>query len=371
MKSFVLHGKSLHYQNVLEDNIDLDNKSTFEIETITFIKKWLSSQEYFSLNTSGSTGKPKTIIFTKDQIKKSALRTIETFNLKPGQTVLSCLDTALVAGMMMMVRAIEGNLNLIIESPAGNPAANINEKMHIDFCAITPYQAETIFNETPSKLAQIKTILIGGAAINPALEKRLQNCQSKIYHSYAMTETLTHIAVRQVNSMGKSDIFHSLEGVSFAQDSRGCLVIHDQVLQIDTLITNDIVELLDKTSFRWIGRYDNVINSGGVKIHIEEVENEIHKILGDLKINSSFCLLSVPDRKFTNKTVLLIEESNNKIDINGILEDLKRKLPQYHEPKILMQVPELILTKSGKIDRKKNMNLYLREDKTSKSNETN
>ncbi len=107
-----------------------------------------------------------------------------------------------------------------------------------------------------------------------------------------------------------------------------------------------------------------MINSGGIKIHIEEIEKEIHKILSDLKINGSFCLFSIPDRKLTNKTVLLIEESSNKIDINGILKDLKRKLPQYHEPKILMQVPELILTKSGKIDRKKNMDLYLREDKT-------
>ena len=371
MKSFVLHGKSLHYQNVLEENIDLDNKSAFEIETITFINKWLSGQENFPLKTSGSTGKPKTIIFTKDQIKKSALRTIETFDLNPGQTVLSCLDTAIVAGMMMLVRAIEGNLNLIIESPEANPIANINEEMQIDFCAITPYQAETILKETPSKLTQIKTILIGGAAINPALEKHFQNCQSKIYHSYAMTETLTHIAVRQVNSKGKSDIYHSLEGVSFAQDSRECLVIHDQVLQIDTLVTNDIVELLDKKSFRWIGRYDNVINSGGIKIHIEEVEKEIHKILGDLKINSSFCLISMPDRKLTNKTVLLIEESNNKIDINGILKDLKRNLPKYHEPKMIVQVPELILTKSGKIDRKKNRDLYFQENKTSKNNETN
>jgi len=361
LKSFILHGNSFLYQDVLEENIDLSDKSEFEIETFSIINKWLSAQKNFLLKTSGSTGKPKIINFSKEKIKKSALRTIKTFHLNPGQTVLNCLNTAHVAGLLMLVRAIEGNLNLIIESPAANPLVNIDEGRYIDFCAMTPYQAETILNDTPSKFANINTILIGGAALNPSLERRFHNVQSNIYQSYSMTETLTHVAIRKVNGIKKSNIYHALQGVSFSQDSRGCLIIYDQTLEIDALITNDMVHLVDNTSFKWIGRYDNVINTGGIKIHIEGVEEEIYEILGDLGLQRSFCLLSIPDQKLTNKLVLLIEESDIKIDTNFLLLELKRKLPKYHEPKTLIKVPELILTKSGKIDRKRNTEKYLHE----------
>lgn len=359
LESFILNGKSFRYLDALEGNIDPDGKSDFEVETITFIKNWLSGQERFQIKTSGSTGNPKIINITKEQIQKSALRTIVTFNLKPGQAILACLNTTFIAGMMMLARAIEGNLKLIIESPRANPFAHIEYGKSIHFCALTPYQAETILEDTPAKLDQIKTILIGGTALNPILEERFQNIKAKVFQSYAMTETLTHVALRKVNGKEKSDIYHALQGVSFSQDTRKCLIIHDRILGIEHLITNDVVELVGKKSFRWIGRYDNVINSGGIKIHIEGVENEIHGIFDDMQIQNTFCLLSIPDRKFTNKMILLIEQNESLINEDIILATLKRKLPKYHDPKSVKQVSELILTKSGKIDRKRNTELYL------------
>lgn len=359
LKSFLLNGALVHFQDVLKGRIDLSGKSEFETETLSFIKKWLVGQEIFLMKTSGSTGKPKNLVFRREALQKSALRTIETFKLSPGQTLLASLNPNFVAGMMMLVRAIEGNLNLIAEPPDANPLAKIEDDQYIDFCALTPNQVETALNKSPSKFEYLNTLLIGGAAINPDLEGALQNVQTKIYHSYSMTETLTHVALRKVNGALKSDIYHAIPGITFSQDLRGCLIVHDTILDIDALITNDIVDLVDKSSFRWIGRIDNVVNTGGIKIHIEEVEKEIHRILGDLDINCSFCLLSTPDRKLTNKLVLLIEEMDEKIDSKYLLAELKRKLPKYHEPKALIQIPELILTKSGKIDRKSNATQYL------------
>ena len=358
-KSFILNGKSFLYRDVLKGIIDLDGKPEFEIETLTFIKTWLSGQTNFQVKTSGSTGTPKIITVTKEQMQKSAFRTNTTFKLKPEQTILACLNTAFVAGIMMLVRAIEGNLKLIIESPKANPLVHIEHGKTIHFCALTPYQAETMLDENPAKLSQINTILIGGAALSSTLEKRLQHIDTNVFHSYAMTETLTHVAVRKVNGMEKSDIYHALEDVSFSQDERRCLIIHDRILGIDSLITNDIVELIDEKSFRWIGRIDNVINSGGIKIQIEEVENEIREILRSIGINQAFCLISIPNDRLTNKMILLIEQNENKINERNILLELKSKLPKYHSPKELKQVPELILTKSGKIDRSKNLELYL------------
>lgn len=360
MESFILNRKSFLFQDVLEEKINLGDKSDFELETLAFIRHWLSGQMNFQFQTSGSTGKPKKINFAKNQLRKSALRSIDTFKLKSGETSLTCLNTAFVAGIMMLVRALEGQLKLIIETPCANPLVHIDDGTTIDFCALTPYQVKTVLDETPLKLIQIKTLLIGGAELDPLVENQLQKIKTKVYHSYAMTETLTHVALRKVNGKEKSDIYHALQGVSFSQDDRFCLIIQDQVLEIDHLITNDIVELIDKKSFRWIGRYDNVVNSGGIKIQVEKVEEKIRIIFDDLGIDNSFCLLSVPDKKLNNKLILLIEQKEKLLDEKNMLLTLKNSLPVYHNPKAIMQVAELYFTKSGKIDRKRNSEIYLR-----------
>lgn len=359
MKSFILNKKSFLFQDVLEEKIQLGDKSEFEIETLAFIRKWLSGQMNFQFHTSGSTGKPKKIIFTKSLLQKSALRSIDAFKLKLGETSLACLNTAFVAGKMMLVRALEGRLNLIIETPSANPLAQIDDEISIDFCALTPYQLKSVLDETPTKLKQIKTLLIGGAELDPLVENQLQKEKTIVYHSYAMTETLTHVGLRIVNGLKRSDIYHGLQGVSFSKDNRSCLIIQDQVLRIDHLITNDIVEIINEKSFRWIGRFDNVVNSGGIKIQVEKLEDKIRVILNDLGIDHSFCLLSVPDKKLNKKLILLIEQSEKLINEKYILDTLKTSLPLYHNPKAIKQVAELYFTKSGKIDRNRNSEIYL------------
>lgn len=361
IESFILNRKSYLFRDISEEKIILDNKSEFDVVTMEFIKQWFSGKNNFQLQTSGSTGKPKKINFTKNQLQKSALRSINAFKLKSGETILVCLNTAFVAGMMMLVRALEGQLKLIIETPSANPLANIENGEAIDFCALTPYQAKTVLEETPLRLATIKTLLIGGAALDPSLEDALQKVKTKVYHSYAMTETLTHVALRQVNGEEKSNIYYALQGVSFSQDVRKCLIIQDQILGIEHLVTNDIVELLNKKSFRWIGRYDNIVNSGGIKIQVEELEKNIYRILDNLGIDSSFCLLSIPDKMLNNKLILLIEQNEKLLDEKNILLVLKNNLPVYHNPKAIKQVSEIYLTKSGKIDRKRNADFYLRK----------
>lgn len=360
METFILNRKSYLYQDALKRKIVLDDKSEFEKETITFIQHWLSGQLHFQFQTSGSTGKPKRVVFTRNQLQLSALRSIDTFKLKSGQTNFACMNTAFVAGIMMLVRAMIGKLNLVIESPVANPLATIDNSISIDFCAISPIQAKTILDETPHKLDQVKTLLIGGAEINTRLEKQLQEVKTNIYHSYAMTETLTHVALRKVNGKVKSDIYHAMRGVSFLTDDRGCLIVNDKVLGIESLITNDKVEFVDKKSFKWIGRYDNVINSGGIKIQVNEIEEEIQRFFADLGIRNVFSILSLPDEKLNNKLILLIEQNEKEIDEKNILILLKKSLPKYHNPKAIKQVQELYLTKSGKIDRKRNTAFYLR-----------
>jgi o-succinylbenzoate---CoA ligase len=328
-----------------------------ERKPLQIITDWLLGQTEFTFRTSGSTGTPKQCSFSREQIIAGAQRTLDFFHLDQGTTILCCLNTEFVAGFMMIIRALVGQLNLIITDPSADPWKDLEDI--IDFSAVTPMQVESGMRHYPEKISKIGKLLIGGAAIHPLLERQVADLPGRIYHSYAMTETLTHVALREVIGQGKSDIYSALPGVSFTVDDRKCLIIHDNVLGINELITNDIVELQDSKSFRWLGRYDNVINTGGIKIHTEQLETMIGDALLGHGISTNFCVISTDDLKLTNRLVLLMEIHNVELTEEEIRNLLKNRLPRYHSPSEVIFVPEIFLTKSGKVDRIKNASHYL------------
>ncbi|NJN25475.1 MAG: AMP-binding protein [Cyclobacteriaceae bacterium] len=357
MNEITINGKSI---NAGGGSNHVKEQTEFEQKTISFIRAYLSGHKLFTFQTSGSTGKSKEITFSKTQLQISARRTNAIFGLTPGKTVLHCLSPDYVAGKMMLVRALEGRLRLLSQTPGANPLSQLPDGKIIDFVALAPGQLDGILRESPQKLKQTKTILLGGADLPPGLEQKLQKLETQIFQSYAMTETLTHVALRQINGTDKTREYHAIPGVSFEVDDRGCLVVDDEMLGIKQLVTNDLVELVDEKTFRWKGRYDNVVNSGGIKIMLEETERNISEILRGLGIVVPFCLVSLPDEQLGEKLVLLLTQIDNQLLNRQQLEvALKEKLPKYHAPKIIQFVPKLYLTNTGKIDRRKNKEVYL------------
>jgi len=357
VEEFDLNGRDYKFTELLSLKLDENHFSPFEYETLRSIQDWLSVKESFVFKTSGSTGKPKRIKFSREQIKKSAQRTINTFQLQHGQTVLCCLNTAFVAGFMMLIRAIEGNLKLIIQEPTSNPLASIGHH-EIDFVAMTPNQLKSSLDEHPEKIHQIRKILLGGTELHPILENRIQSMQVEVYHGYAMTETLTHVAIRNIRE-GES-MYRALNGVVFHLSKNGCLVIDDEWLGIHDLKTNDLVDLIDTRTFMWIGRKDHVVNSGGIKIQLDQLEKNIDRILHELDLDIAYCLVPQSDINLSNRLVLLIEDSGIQMSTDQILNQLKADLPKYHAPKEIIVVPELFHTRTGKIDRRKNADVYVK-----------
>ncbi len=357
MDEFKLNRRDYKFAELLSLKLDKDQLSPFEYGTLRSIQDWQSAKDSFVFKTSGSTGKPKQIKFSREQIRKSAQRTIDTFHLQPGQAVLCCLNTSFVAGFMMLIRAIEGNLKLTIQEPSSNPLAFIGDHK-IDFVAMTPNQLKGSLDENPEKIHQIGKLLLGGAGLHPVLENRIRSMQVEAYHGYAMTETLTHVAVRNIS---KSETeYRALNGVVFRLNKKGCLVINDEWLGIQDLETNDLVDLVDDRTFIWIGRNDHVVNSGGIKIQLEELENNMDKILHELDLDIAYCLVPQPDIILSNRLVLLIEDSGIEISVDQILNKLKADLPKYHAPREIIMVPELFHTRTGKIDRRKNIEVYIK-----------
>lgn len=326
------------YANELRNASDI---STAEIGE--FLLEWFNSNSTIELTTSGSTGTPKPIHLQKEHMIASAEATAKYFGLYAKTTALLCMPAKFVAGKMMLVRAMHMGWKLDFVPPSQNPLLANNE---YDFVAMTPYQV----HHSLVDLHKAKIVLIGGGAVDADLHKQLQSSQSRAYASYGMTETCSHVALRPINGPNATEIYQATQNVHFSVDNRNCLVIDAPRVHKGVLTTNDVVELKSETSFEWKGRFDSVINSGGVKIHPEIVEQKLSPHL-----SCNFFIGSLPDTILGNKVVLLIE--SEKSLPKEALQTAYQDLDKYEVPKEVFYLKNFLWTDTGKIKRQATLEL--------------
>ena len=325
-----------------------------------FLSEWNNDSDRVLVHTSGSTGKPKPMMVEKKRMLNSARITCDFLGLKPGDSALLCMSLDYIAGKMVVVRSIERHLHLISVSPSGHPLKDVNEE--ITFAAMVPMQVYNTLQvpEERERLSRIRHLIIGGGAIDAALEQELQSLPGDIaiWSTYGMTETLSHIALRRINGDEASEWYQPFDSVRISQTEEGCLVIDAPQVCAETLVTNDIVEIepyiynkVEKLRFRIKGRKDNVICSGGIKIQIEEVETLLKPHL-----EKPFMLAKKKDEKFGEIAVLLSEDEDIKrveATVRRLLSDESEKSSdhkkyKYWIPKEFRYVEHLPLTETGK-----------------------
>ncbi|WP_338876574.1 AMP-binding protein [Spirosoma sp. SC4-14] len=338
----------------------------YEAEALAFCQAWQRGKATFVLQTSGSTGTPKSIILTRSQMQASAQLTANTLGLRAGDKALVCLNIRYVAGIMMLVRGLEIGMEMTIVEPSGNPLTAFDPAdTHFEFMAVVPLQLQSILENTPEKvpiLSGMKAILVGGAATSPALEQALQVINAPVFSTYGMTETVSHIALRRLNGPGRSDAFRALDGVVLGTDERGCLTILAAATNFELIQTNDVVELLDTDNpqrFRLLGRADTVINSGGVKVQPEQVEQIVQQTLAQQLAPQSvprLFIAGIPDERLGQKVVLVIEQKTiPESQFETVRMAVGKALGAYAAPKQMLVVNAFAETPTGKIDRNTTM----------------
>lgn len=298
-----------------------------------FLLDWFDDKEYIEMRTSGTTGLPKLVRLEKQAMIQSALATGDFFELEPGNKALLCLPVRFIAGKMMLVRSIILGLELDVVEPSTQPIA-LNTKVY-DFIAMVPLQVQNSIDG----LKNVKKLIVGGAKMDASLEEKvLPLIKTEVYETYGMTETITHIAAKKVGE----NIFTTLPNVKIAQDQRGCLVIKVPTISDEPIVTNDLVEIIRENQFLFLGRIDNVVNSGGVKLIPEQIEA---KLIG--RINTRFFVTGVPDTNLGEKLILVIE--GEKQDFASDFFDV---LDKYEKPKEIVFVPKFKENDNGKLLRK-------------------
>ncbi len=310
-----------------------------------YLNEWHNESPTVLVHTSGSTGKPKPMWVEKEKMLNSARVTCDFLGLKPGDTALLCMPLDYIAGKMVVVRAIERHLRLVSVPPSGHPLASVDATT---FAAMVPLQVYNSLQvpEERAKLMRTEHLIIGGGAIDAELARELQAFPNHVWSTYGMTETLSHIALRRLNGSEASQWYTPFDGVGISKDEDDCLVIDAPQVHDGVLKTNDRVELrtdnlTGKQQFRILGRKDNVIDSGGIKIQIENVENRLRQCLP-----MPFIITKMPDRKFGEVIVLLYEGDSFSSD--HLLDLCAKALPAYWVPKRFVNVGRLPMTATGK-----------------------
>ncbi|MFY9242377.1 MAG: AMP-binding protein [Polaribacter sp.] len=339
-KNFQLNGCSFSSSDEI-----LEYSKTISEEIYTFLEAWFSDDKTLLVKTSGSTGKPKPILLQKELMVNSAKATGDFFNLQENTTAFMCLPIAYIAGKMMLIRALSLGWQLDVVEANSNPLEGLNKSY--DFSAMVPLQLENSL----SKINLIKKLIVGGGVVSNSLQEKLQDISTQVFATYGMTETITHIAVKKLNHFSKNktgaigeSYYQVLPNVTIYKDQRNCLVIEAKKISEEIVFTNDVVDLISDIHFEWLGRFDNVINSGGIKLHPEKIEEKLSKI-----IKKRFFVAGISDEKLGEKLILIVEGEKCQINSKEV------GLDKFELPKEIYFINRFIETSTGKVQRKKTL----------------
>lgn len=341
----ILNGKSYTHneiQRLIVEKLSLSGLPEWESELYVFLKEWFSLSPSIKAQTSGSTGEPSIVELPRQVMIGSALRTLKYFNLKEGDRALLSLPCRYIAGKMMVVRAITGKMDLITTDPSIQ--SELLTDQPFDLGAMVPNQVVKLLESDSGirKIENIRNLLIGGSSIRATLEAKVSILKTRVVSTYGMTETASHIAIRTLSGPGRSEVYECLPGISVSLGENDCLQVH--VPGQGSLQTKDMAELISTTSFRILGRADDVIISGGIKYWPEAIEKKLEGV-----ISERYVISSVPDDKLGEKLVLVVE--NKATDTEMIQRKLAEVLLPYERPRRIYLLDQFPQTANGKIKR--------------------
>lgn len=320
--------------------------SPYQRRIVSFCEEYLSGRSKFPLPSSGSTGKAKTITLTRSQMQASAQATIKTLGLKPGDRFLVCLNTDYIGGKMMLVRGMELGAKIRVTAPR----SDLRHCEPVDFVALVPLQVYRLLESRKGRdfIKHCAKIIVGGAPLNSRSIRALSRFKNEIYQTFGMTETVSHFALKQL-TVDPWKMFRALPGVALSKDPRGCLVVKGPMTDFREVATNDLVEIVDSHSFKWLGRYDDVINSGGYLVNPQKINHWVEQELEDMGHPTEFVICGIPHDELGQMVTLVLEGTPLlPTQEERLINKLRQCLHSYEVPKKIQYLSQFPRTETEK-----------------------
>lgn len=304
--TLILEGKAIDPKNPA--NFPLDQFPWLEAVQ-KFCTFWFSDESSWQTNTSGSTSIPKTISLSRKLLEFSARNSLNWFGFDPKTVGFALIIPASSAGgFMLLARAFMAEMDVLLLPPSAQiPSQEAFPSEKKWFVPMLPNQFNAfVRSENAAECSRLFTgILLGGGPLETKAEVAMKMLECPVYHSYGMTETASHIALRKIFPADANPPFRSLEGIEIRLNKNDCLEIKaSEINNGEWLSSHDVAEIFEGNQFQIIGRADFVVNSGGLKIHPEIVRKLISAHLPP-EIND-FELLGCPDDILGEKLAIVI-----------------------------------------------------------------
>ena len=319
-----------------------------------FLNEW-ENEDGIKVQTSGSTGVPKEMNLKKEILIKSAKRTIKHFGINKHSRLHSSVSFEYIGGKMMIVRSLVSGCQLTFSEPSQRPQPP-EGKNKVDLISIVPAQMPYIL-EHLDDYKIVKNFLLGGSAIDSRLWNRIVESGITAWESYGMTETASHIALRRITGRASSrPRFVPLPGIKISMDFDDRLHIYDGA---NFFTTNDVGKVYKDGSFEVLGRKDDIIISGGIKMNPLVIEDKLNPYLEEEL--ETFFITSLPDEQWTSRIILVgtpydkenVGENNIERKIENIIKTIPSSiLPNRERPKEIRIIEEIPRTSNDKIIRK-------------------
>ncbi|MEW1810374.1 AMP-binding protein [Pseudarthrobacter phenanthrenivorans] len=322
------------------------------------------------VRTSGSTGTPKATLLTVESLAASSMAT--ALRLKGEGQWLLALPVQFVAGIQVLVRSLfAGTRPWVMDmsggfTPGAFTAAALELTDKIRFTSLVPTQLQRLLEdpspETLAVLRRFNAILLGGAPAPEALLAAARDAGVRVITTYGSAET----------SGGCIYDGYPLEGVSVrvAEDGRillggdtvaaGYIEAPDE--ETGTFFeedgvrwyrTSDLGSIDDDGRLTVLGRADDVIITGGVKVSAGHVQEQLEK---SDDVAAAF-VAGVPSAEWGQAVaayVALTPEGASRHDAGDpavVLQQHWQRQLGVLAPKTVVTAPALRMLANGKPDR--------------------
>ena len=322
------------------------------IDLRTTCRALVDGEGVLPVRTSGTTGAPKAMELPFADVLASIALTRAAFDLKAGDRALLCLPCEFVGGKMMLARAMVLGLDLHVIDPRGGVLKNLRNQDRFRFATMVPMQLHTALHQDRARVEQqFDTILLGGGPVSDTLVDEVRELGTRVYDGYGSTETVTHIALRKLNDGGPEEYFTTLGKVTVRSDADGRLIAETPHLSTSRHETNDVIDVLDEHHFKWAGRHDHAILSGGRKILAERLESMTAGV-----VPYAHFFASRPDERLGQRVVLVVEkDTSDGVGQEAIMRMVSGMLDEHERPKEVVFVPTFVRTGSGKVSRERTL----------------
>lgn len=333
------------------------------------------------LLTSGSTGSIKCVPMTWRQLDYFPRDIINVVGMEPEDRGISLLPFSHISGPIVVNLCLVAGCSYIL-THRWKPDAIVDyfENYRVTWTHTVPPLGGMILKGRPAgrDLSAVRFIALMGTSVPAnmlvALEEAIPSC--KAIQGYGLTETnplltllplerheskrgsigsgLDHVEIRVVDGEGKDvDAGDSGElivrGPKVFRGYVGNPQLTASVIRDGWFFTGDMVRADEEGFFYHLGRRDDVINTGGLKVYPAEVESELFK-------NPSIedvVAYGIPDEKrghiMAVEVVLRQGASLDPVEIRGYL---LRRLARYKVPSSIDIVESIQRTPTGKAIRK-------------------